>query len=114
MLFALDFDKTFTRDPGLWVEFLRGAHARAHRVVIISCRSHRKDNYTIIHELLTSWSAANYVDDVICTGHQPKRQAAAACGHMVDIWIDDAPETIGAKDADEIAEIEKRFGLRGD
>lgn len=109
MLLALDFDNTFLLDPPLWSAFLRVAHAGGHRAIMVSCRTTRDDNYELLRGTLTHYGAAEYVEEVICTNHSPKRAAAEARGFLVDVWIDDIPEVIGAKDAAEVAELERRF-----
>jgi hypothetical protein len=109
MLIALDFDKTFLLDPSLWAAFLRVASANGHRAIMVTCRSPRDDNRELIREALMTHLAADYIEKVICTGHHPKRAAAEASGFKVDVWIDDVPEVIGARDMHEVLEIEGRF-----
>lgn len=83
---ALDYDDTFTKDPGLWREFARCAIARGHSVAIVTFRG--QDDIADI---------APNVDglQVICTDGMPKHASAAKQGFEVDIWIDDWPELIG-------------------
>ena len=40
MTIAIDFDKTFTADPELWLSFIRSASLRGHEII---CATYRKE-----------------------------------------------------------------------
>ena len=77
---ALDYDGTVTADPDLWIEFLKRASARNHRVAIVTMRSPEEpiDNPLVA----LAWR-------VIYTSRQAKQAFLNSRGIRVDIWIDD-------------------------
>ncbi len=81
MLIALDYDRTFTADPMLFVEFGRLARERGHQVVCVTMR----------HE---SEPIADFPHEVVYTGRKAKKPHMAALGRSVSVWIDDSPEWI--------------------
>lgn len=96
---ALDFDKTFTVDPLLWLTFVRGAQLRGHTVVMVTGRSDR-----VMHsdptrhwgnEVRAALAEVGLSIPVVFAGELPKRVAARMANYMVDIWIDDDPEHVG-------------------
>lgn len=89
MKFCLDYDETYTRDPGLWHAFIRSAKQRGHKVYCISFRhEHQMDEPRM--------TVGKYVGPEHCygTGHTSKRTFAEAMGLQIDVWIDDLPELI--------------------
>jgi hypothetical protein len=109
MLLAIDFDRTFMLDPPLWGAFLKALVLSDHRAIVVTCRTAREDNYELIRDALARAGALHSVEDILCTSHRPKRTFAVACGYQVDVWVDDIPEVIGARDEAEVREIEARF-----
>lgn len=89
MKIALDWDETFTRDPTLWVSFVRRAQQRKHIVKIVTMRSKAQaveiENALFIYGLDL---------DIIATGMNQKRAFCAAEEFFPDVWIDDTPEFI--------------------
>ncbi len=87
MNIALDYDDTFTADPGLWFEFIRNAQSRGHNIYVVTYR----------HESL-GWDVRAVFDPmnipIIFTNHNQKRPFIQARNIRIDVWIDDAPERI--------------------
>ncbi len=86
MNIALDFDDTYTRDPGLWDQFISDSLARGHDVRIVTFRKSTMTD-----------PALDYIKlkiPVIFTEYTQKRAFTNKMGWMVDIWIDDSPEFI--------------------
>jgi hypothetical protein len=92
---SLDFDGTFTAAPGLWRSFIQDATTRGTRVVCITRREDTEENRS---QLLAAFGDVYAALDrvVMCGVATQKRDAAAAAGLEVDIWIDDSPEKIPA------------------
>jgi len=85
---AMDFDETFTEDPGLWVLFIRSAQARGHMVSFVTWRQPGPSNDDI------EVQSAMLNVPIIYTSFKAKRAFAKSQGHSFDIWIDDKPEAI--------------------
>lgn len=86
MNIALDFDDTYTRDPGFWDKFITDAKERGHDIRIVTFRK----------KVMTD-PALDYLSrtlPVIFTEYTPKRKFTNGMGWIVDVWIDDAPEFI--------------------
>lgn len=92
MNLAIDFDETYTRDPELWDLLLSRAMARGHRVLCVSARHERQ-----MAEVRDTIGRLIGPDACFWTGGVPKRRhMAEAADTHVDVWIDDAPESIVA------------------
>jgi hypothetical protein len=92
MLIAIDYDKTWTEDPPLWLAFVEAAWKRGHRVVMVTGRSGWTDDMErgrLPVDLPIVYSGSQF-------GAQLKQRAALAAGFNVDVWIDDMPGTIQA------------------
>lgn len=107
----MDFDRTYSRDPGLWRQFMSYAVGRGHQVVIVTCRTDRPDNRELLRKEFASREALKFITDIVFTEHRPKRREAEARGYQIDIWIDDVPEVIGAADTHAVRKIEERFNI---
>ncbi len=83
MKIALDYDETYTADPGLWDLFIAEAQRRGHLVQIVSFRFDFGDNRDIEE------TAAALAISVVYTNARQKQHAVEA-----DIWIDDSPESV--------------------
>lgn len=86
MLIALDFDDTYTADPGLWDRFIELAKRSGHEFVCVTAR------------------AANDIDAVrsalgdmpiVATDGADKAPFCSNTGYWPDVWIDDRPHLIG-------------------
>lgn len=82
--FALDYDGTYTRDPDLWLEFIRIAQARGHEVLIATMRTFEETQDMC--ERLTE-----LVHQIVPTSRSAKQPFLAAYGIKPHIWIDDQP-----------------------
>lgn len=78
MRIALDYDGTYTADPGLWDAFIGLAKNRGHEVVCVTMRN--------VNELPEPIGLTFYFTD-----RKAKVPAMAAEGVKIDIWIDDNP-----------------------
>lgn len=92
---SLDYDRTFTAAPGLWRSFMADAVARGNRVVCITRRDDTDENRT---ELRLAFGDLEVARIILCGSGTQKRDAAAAAGVDVDVWIDDYPEGIVSAD----------------
>lgn len=91
LVFAIDFDDTFTADAELWSEFIHMAKKRGHRVYCVTCRRDSEENVDIIAEAFATYELS--VPVVFCNmgskmWHMEQR------GVKVNIWIDDAPHAL--------------------
>lgn len=87
LLFALDFDGTYSEDPELWQAFISLARARGHRVMCVTQRyEHEREQ---IERQLTG-----KVDRIVYTGRKAKARHMQFLGHTPDVWIDDLPHWI--------------------
>jgi len=82
MNIALDYDGTFTEDPGLWLKFIESAQAHGHTVMLVTMR------YPV--EQVTSQLKC----PVHYTSRQAKRRYMQNMGIEIQVWIDDIPEFI--------------------
>lgn len=76
MIIALDYDNTYTADPGLWGDFIYSAKSRGHTVKIVTMRH-------------PSEPVPDMRIDVVYTSRMAKSKVVSA-----DIWIDDSPHWI--------------------
>jgi hypothetical protein len=81
---ALDYDDTYTADPGLWNLFIKSARERGHKVICVTCRGQSWDNADLLKLPIL----------VYYTDMAPKRWHMEQLGITVDIWIDDCPECV--------------------
>lgn len=92
MILAIDFDETYTRDPELWDLFLSAAMAKGHQVLCVSSRHEQQ-----MGEVRDTIGRLIGPEACYGTGRAPKRRhVAEAADTHVDVWIDDAPESIVA------------------
>ena len=95
LLISLDYDRTFTAAPGLWRSFVTMATDRGNRVV---CISRRDDTESNRDEIRSAFADLDVLRVVLCGPDTQKRDAAAAAGLDIDIWIDDYPEGISDRE----------------
>ena len=84
MLIALDYDGTYTADPGLWTHFVDVARSRNHEVHLVTMRAESEPVRLL----------GCHVDRVHYTDRKAKREYMQARGLTVQIWIDDMPDFI--------------------
>ena len=89
ILFGVDFDGTFARDPHGFRLFVAMMRERGHSFVLVTGRSDDGQ-----------WGAEvrREVRDlmpIVFAANGWKRDAAHAAGFKVDVWIDDNPEYVG-------------------
>ena len=89
MIISIDYDDTWSADPGLWSRFARQAARRGHTVILVTNRIG-----TPMDARELGRYAGRFVEQVIFAGLGPKRAAAVGAGYDVDVWIDDLPETV--------------------
>lgn len=88
LLIALDWDGTFSADRELWLEFIRLAGSRGHRVFIATAR--RTDQCDEIMRVVGPLGVP-----IVATGGKPKINAVDdLAGYLPDIWIDDEPDLL--------------------
>ena len=80
---AIDYDFTYTADPDFWDAVIRLGRERGHQFICVTGR----DEPPGLHE-------RQIPVQVICSPSRFKCSAALERGHVVDVWIDDAPGTI--------------------
>lgn len=87
MIIALDYDRTFTRDPELWYHFILDCQRRGHKVVLVTMRRPDESVYENSAVLLP-------VMEVVYTSRSAKGRYLIMAGIEPDIWIDDDPLSI--------------------
>lgn len=88
--YGIDYDETWTTDPGLWASFVRTAVGRGHTVVLVTNRISAGRWGREVRQALRLVP----ISGIVFAGAAPKRTAALQAGHRVDVWIDDAPRTV--------------------
>lgn len=81
MLFALDYDGTYTAAPALWDGFVALAKEHGHEVVCVTMRYPQEEAITMPCE-------------VVYTSRGAKLTHMAALGRLPGVWIDDKPHWI--------------------
>jgi len=87
---GIDYDGTWTADPGLFRRIWDAATARGHEVVIVTGRA--PDHPVLQEERFRNLMPATL--EVIHTDGAPKGEFMRRHGRPVDIWVDDRPEFI--------------------
>jgi hypothetical protein len=87
---AVDFDRTYTSDPHLWLAFMLDAKFAGHDVFIVTARSGQSDRCEMLDDI-----EFRHDFPVYYTNGVAKRWWCLHNGPgVVDIWIDDKPEAI--------------------
>ena len=89
MNIAIDFDDTYTRDPGFWNLVIAHAITRNHRVYCVTARANPNDE-----EVLGSIGKVIGRDNCYFTAMQGKRAYMYANKINIDVWVDDMPDMI--------------------
>lgn len=91
MIFGIDYDDTWTRDPELFFQLLDLLQKRGHSAVIVTARNKPSFGSN------GGWNgepieiAVKGKLPVVYAGNSTKREAANRAGYKVDVWIDDSP-----------------------
>ena len=93
MTISIDFDRTFAADPQLWGEFATKSVADGNTVVMISRRPDTPEDRQTVTDTLGDYASA-FSQVLLVGGDTLKADAAKAAGISVDVWVDDAPQTI--------------------
>jgi len=86
MIVAMDYDGTYTRNPGLWDRFMFSAMQDGHTVICCTMRT-PEEAEDVRH-------AMGYGVTVYTTSRKAKKPYLAMRGIHPDTWIDDNPRWI--------------------
>ncbi len=81
MIVAFDYDGTWSADPTVFAAVVAAFRDRGHVCLIVTNRGPTEGAAELARTGLP----------IIFANHGPKRAAARAVGHEVDVWIDDNP-----------------------
>lgn len=95
MRIALDFDGTFTLDPGFWYSFVRKAQTIGHQVWIVTARDEINDGIAWRKVMADARPPLPPCpcEIIFCDG-RTKRKVTRELGIEIDVWIDDNPAGI--------------------
>lgn len=88
MKIALDYDETYTKDPGLWEDFILMAWSRGHEVRIVTARSPVEDNIDDKVRIPVIY-CEGVAKRFHCTWFAEDRK-----GWIPDVWVDDKPQSV--------------------
>jgi hypothetical protein len=91
LIFALDYDETFTDEPILWEFFINKAKERGHSVTFVTSRGHH--NSHDYNDDIFADAKRLGIEVVFCFGEQKISKFKA------DVWIDDCPLSIPSEEA---------------
>lgn len=99
MNIAIDFDDTFTADPDLWRAFIKDAEARGHKCYIVTCRRDEEENRDDVHGPCGVQIGDSPITGLprhrhYFTSLRSKRRYLEHCGVLIDVWIDDIPDSV--------------------
>lgn len=87
MNIGLDYDETYTRDPGAWDAMISLFRARGHCVYLVTWR-YLDECGPVVRDL------DGKVDGIFPTGRKGKEKYMYGQGIRIDVWIDDNPSAI--------------------
>lgn len=90
LIIAIDYDDTFTADPGLFSAFVALAK-RNHTVCIVTARRCTDENIEKLNADLDHWDCQM---PIFFTSLQSKTEYMKKIGIDVNIWIDDNPHAL--------------------
>lgn len=88
ILFGVDFDGTFSRDPHGFRLFVAVMRERGHSFVLVTGRSDEGQFGAEVRREVRD------LMPIVFAANGWKRDAALAAGFKVDVWIDDNPESV--------------------
>ena len=96
VVFAIDYDRTYTRDPFLFNHLIAAMRARGHRVFIVTSRcGNGYDSVCLENQKELREATADAHCQVIFTDLGPKDwHMVRKLGIKVDIWIDDTMHAV--------------------
>ena len=89
MNIAIDFDDTYTRDPGFWNLVIAHAQVRQHKVYCVTARANPNDE-----QVLGSIGKVIGRENCYFTAMQGKRAYMNEQKIIIHVWIDDMPDMI--------------------
>lgn len=89
-VFGIDFDGTWSRDPGIWSKFTADVLAAGHKVWVVTAR--RDDEEELVQDVLDVTGLPRWRH--VFTRLQAKRPFCEERGIKIDVWIDDDPQYI--------------------
>ena len=91
MNICIDYDQTFTTNPGMWTQIIQAMQAQGAAVWCVTARDEAS-----MSEVRTQLGPFIGATRCIATSGAPKRSHLRDHHNFeIDIWIDDMPETIG-------------------
>lgn len=87
----MDYDETYTSDPGCMRAVIRCFQSCGHKVFIVTMRSHEHDWDDEFKFLKDNYQ----VDTIFCDG-KAKKPFCESLGLKFQFWMDDKPEGINA------------------
>ena len=102
MLIVIDYDETFTAQPDMWVEVIRLMESRGNTVI---CCTNRVGNKHADADVIADMKAINIpVVFAANAKYRDKFDAVTDAGYAAEnaIWIDDCPEFILQRRADDM------------
>lgn len=88
LLFAIDYDGTYSLDPEIFNIIIQILKKAGHEVICVTGRSGDKESDNVVR------ASIGKLVPVIFAGKKYKYDAAKDAGFYVDIWIDDNPSSI--------------------
>jgi len=86
LVFALDFDDTFTADPALWSMWISIAKSRGHQVYCVTARRDTMENRETVSRFFRDHGVAI---PTVFTNLASKVWTMEKRGIKVNVWIDD-------------------------
>lgn len=81
ILFALDYDGTYTADPDMWDTFIADAVSRGHSFIVATMR-YLTENLEMVPK---------GIERIVYTSRKAKYEEVHRQGFSPTIWIDDMP-----------------------
>lgn len=89
LVFALDYDHTFSADPIFWKLFIASAKSNGYDVYIVTMRHDNQEEGDEVRQAISG------LIPIIFCNRRWKKKVVEEQGIKISIWIDDFPEAIG-------------------